>query len=346
MSRLYDIAKLIHSLKKFKNKPFVDGVEHIVIPKISQAKKNFINQPEGSNGHYIRSKLLLTIYKTIATNKDFFKDLPRIVFCWAEKENFPYQGNKIYAEHGWLPRFHYQISSSGCNSRSHIKFDNNIDYIELFGGRRKFEKVITNLKQMYNDPKADKISEPFYLVALQTGNDFNLLHSNTEFSCFYGLKHSNELVGQAVIEKIESQFKDIKLVFTQHPSDKYGNFRVGNLKNTIFHNSDNIKSIDLLRQDNCKGVISINSNLLHESLLYSKPIVALGTLMWANNNNPFNNTFGEINTNPTTCEQYLAMLLCYQWNISDFENPYILRELFLNTNSLIPVEIRNTYSLF
>jgi len=346
MSRLNDIVRMIHSLNKYRRRPFIDGVENIVIPRISQAKKNFINQPEGSNGHYVRSKLLLTVFKTIETNKLFFKDVPQTVLCWTEKEKFSYQGKKIYVEHGWLPRFHYQISSSGCNSRSHIKFDKSINYIELFGGRKKFKNIIKNLKNMYVDRKIDQITEPFYLVALQTGNDFNLLHSNSEFSRYYGKERSNEIVGQAVIEKIESQFKGIKLIFTQHPSDKYSKLKVGDIKNTVFHNSDNVRSIDLLKQDSCKAVISINSNLLHEALLYSKPICALGQLMWDVNENPFEFANEEISSDMDKCEQYLAMLLCYQWNISDFENPLILRELFLNTNTIIPVELRKQFSLF
>ncbi len=342
-----EILDLNRSLDTLKKSPFIESLDNIVIPQISQAKTHFLKQPEGNNGHYIRNRLLITVYKTIAMNKEVFRDLPKTVFCWTEKRKYPYEGKKIFCEHGWLPRFFYQVSSLGCNSRSHIKFNIDNDYVSILGGEEKFYRIVENLKGLYGHTVEDSMVDPFYLVALQTGNDLNLLHSNSEYKCYYGKERANELVGQAVIDTLESRITKVRLVFTQHPSDSYGELKVSNSRNLIFHNRDNVKSIDLLKQKSCLGVISINSNILHEALLFSKPIYALGSLLWDGPSNPFqfDRNKEEILFDRMVHEQYLAMLLCYQWTINDFENPMILREILLKTDSILPVQVRDRYLL-
>jgi hypothetical protein len=58
----------------------------------------------------------------------------------------------------------------------------------------------------------------------------------------------------------------------------------------------------------------------------------------------FNNTFSYPHDCPQVLE-YLAKLFCYQWFLSDFQNPLIVKEIISKSETIIPFQIRQKYSV-
>lgn len=304
-------------------------------------------------GEYYRHSLYSTIYYTLKDHAALFADVEPIVLQWREvRKN---SGKKvIYAEHAWLPRSTYQLSSKGCNSRSHIKFENDKDYIGLIGGYKSLQKMKRNLRMTFDDARSVEtqlVAKPFFLVALQTGNDMNLLHSGTSFAKYYKQDKSTEKLGQAVIDHLESVPSSCRLIFTQHPRDKdRSRFKVRS-ENRIVYAGQGVRTIDLLRHDNCRGVIAVNSNTLHEALLWDKPAFALGELLaYSASESPLSGELWDFlgkdsqgQSRSRLSEQYLAMLFAYQWTLADFKNPLVLREILRDVDALVPWETRLEY---
>jgi hypothetical protein len=195
--------------------------------------------------------------------------------------------------------------------------------------------------------------QPFFLVALQTktGNDLNDLYSGTPFDKYYQQDQATEALGQALIDHVESVPSSFRLIFTPHPADRNQNRYKVRSENRIAYAGQGGRTIDLLRHANCCGVIALNSNILHEALLWEKPALALGELLAApSTESPFSGDLqsflgneGRKKSSVTLCDQYLAMLFVYQWTLTDLQNPLIVHEILRNVDALVPWDTRLEY---
>lgn len=331
--------------------PLLDKIEFSRLSKISRGLISAYSMPKG---RFYRHALYSTIFHTVKEHSALFADIEPVTLQWTEKKGDPSCGKVIFAEHGWLPRSNFQLSSQGCNSRSHLKFDSESDYIGALGGYEVVQRVKRSLCRGFCSPCAcdfQFVERPFILVALQTGTDFNLLYSGTPFARFYMQEQATAKLGQAVIDYLESVPTRFPLVFTQHPSDMDRLPFTVNPENRIVYAGKGGRTIDLLRHENCRGVIAINSNVLHEALLWEKPVLALGDLLaspsaespLSGDLQAFLNMEDGGKENGHLVDQYLAMLFAYQWTLSDFQNPRILREILSNVDVLVPWTVRSEY---
>lgn len=327
------------------------NIEFTRLNKVSKGVTSSYHLPKGKFDQHC---LYAIIYQTIRENSAMYADLEPLALQWSEKKAVSGK-NVIYAEHGWLPRSTYQLSSKGCNSRSHIKFSPETDYVRIVGGHQNMQRLKRNSRLCFRDAcvtETQLVDQPFFLVALQTGTDFNLLYSGTEFAQYYRQDLATAKLGQAVIDHVESTPSRFRIVFTQHPADR-DNYRFNvRPENRIVYACQGVRTLDLLRHVNCRGVIAVNSNILHEALLWDKPVLALGELLAAPSvESPYS---GELDSflamgesrdgRSELCDQYLAMLFAYQWTLTDFQNPLVLREVLKNVDALVPWETRSEYS--
>ncbi|TDX59272.1 hypothetical protein [Orenia marismortui] len=362
----YIVRKLYYMLHKdYKDEHSKEVYDELLV-KFPRAKKLFfphimhpteINKKSNKQGN----KYIFLFYKifidTLLQNKDLFmNNIDRIDIIWSEKNlRHCKSEKKLIIEHGWLPRSSYQISSLGANFRSHISSQPFGKFTNLIGGKREVIRKINKLikSNTYSLKNINDIPNQFIVVPLQTGNDLNLLHSGTQFRKYYGKSNSTKKFGQALIDFIEHFNLPYPVIFTQHPADSFqGNYEV-NHKNLFITNNSKLKTIDLIRLRNrCKGVISVNSNVIHEAICYNIPCCVMGRLLWhENTSSPFisdiENFIKNLNKKPLDSSyiiEYIAKLLSYQWYISDFQNPHIILEILKNNDNIVPIQIRRKYS--
>jgi hypothetical protein len=373
----------------------VPRLEKIEFSRLAKVSKGLTPTYHLARGAFFRHLLYSTIFHTLKQYGALFADLEPVILQWGdyrlpqdrccrhglfsvakrtingggalcanrEPDSLkPATGNDfpgrrvIYAEHGWLPRSTYQLSSHGCNSRNHIKFSGDRDYIRLIGGYEHLERLKRNLRASFGDSRALGAhygEQPFFLVALQpkTGNNLDFLTPGAPLArnCQQG-RFSAEL-GQALIDHVESVPSSCRIIFTQHPGDLSQNhYRVCS-GNMVVYAGQGPSTIDLVRHGNCRGVIAINSNILHEALLWERPTLALGALQaepsaespFSGDLQSFFRAEGVIKSSTELGDQYLAMLCAYQWTLSDLQEPLIVREILRDVDGLVPCVVRREY---
>lgn len=290
-----------------------------------------------------------------------------VVFDWSGKvQNYSTTGTILYMEHGWLPRYAYQISCKGTNSKSHVA--NGYKFTEL----GEVEKLIVNkfsdrMRIIFNSKSnlaentkiLDHITCPHILFPLQLATDYNLLYSNTHLSKYYGSDaNSNAELAQGCIDYVESAKLPLPVVFKQHPVDKTedlpSKLRFRDDRNRLITNRDQVSTTDIFATDLCKLVISINSNTLHEALVYDIPGISLGTLIWNESvdHRPFpkdltnvQNLLDQGKNENSHRTSYLYHLIRNQWFLSDFQNPLIVKALIDTKAHVTPFELRCKYGL-
>lgn len=364
----------------------VSGVEYIEFSRLAKVSKGLMSSYRLTRGEYFRHSLYATLYHTLKHHARLFTGLEPVLLQWGDylpaggSSGFgsgtprteagasrsgraagvpdPTEGKggsgrkRVYAEHGWLPRSTYQLSSRGCNSRNHIRFSGDGDYVRLVGGYERLQRLKSNLRAGFGTPLAvgpQYGDRHFFLVALQpkSGNDLGFLQSRTVLgNCRQEL--AGERLGQALIDHVESVAPSCRIIFTQHPGDhSRSRYRVRS-GNTIVYAGQGPRTIDLVRHANCRGVIAINSNILHEALLWERPTLALGELQAAPSvESPFSGELqdflgreGELKAGGEAGDQYLAMLLAYQWTLADLQEPLIVREILGDVDALVPCVVR------
>ena len=289
--------------------------------------------------------------RTVHANPGLFEDLKKTTVYWSER-HIEEGENSLVAEHGWLPRVSYQISPRGANARSHVCFESNQDYLAQLGNSQ-LSQCKRRAQHFIRPKEVDYPSitdQPFCLIPLQGGGDYNLKFSDSGFDHIFGQKYANDKIADALIERCHTEAKGIRLVVTEHPAKSCRLSQAPKCpENVIFVGaSQGIRSIDLTAHENCIGVASVNSNLIHEAMLLNKPICSYGNLMYRKKDKP---TFSSISnmleadeTYPQRIDQYLAMLFLNQWEVTDLMDPIILRFLLLEPETVIPWKLRNPLS--
>lgn len=373
----------------------VPSLEKVEFSRLAKVSKGLAPTYHLAKGEFFRHLLYTSVFHTLKHHAALFADLEPVILQWGDYRvprersrrrgllpsstrtpaagGAPWAGRGagarnaadtegifakkvIYAEHGWLPRSTYQLSSHGCNSRSHIKFTGDRDYIRLIGGYDGLKRLKRNLRAGFGDSRAIDAhygEQPFFLVALQpkTGNDLDFLTPGAPLArkCQQG-RFSAEL-GQTLIDHVESVPSSCRIIFTQHPGDLSQNhYRVCS-GNMVVYAGQGPRTIDLVRHANCRGVIAINSNILHEALLWGRPTLALGALQAEPSmESPFSGDLqsflrgaGAKKSSTELGDQYLAMLCAYQWTLSDLQEPLIVREILRDVDGLVPCVVRREY---
>jgi len=291
---------------------------------------------------------------------------PPVIFDWSGKHHDSNEHTDvIFMEHGWLPRTTYQLSVLGTNSRSHIA--RNYSHKELESS--DIELVLEYLARMRllfaksvsatDRERSAGLTQgyPFVLVPFQLATDFNLKYSNSRFSEFYSSDASaNIRFAQAIIDYVESYDLGMTVYFKQHPVDDSNleDLKFKRSSSRLLTNASKLSTAALLSSKECQLVVSVNSNTLHEALVWDVPAIAMGTLMWneEKSNRPFPKELdsaheqlgNKIDTDMSRLS-YVNNLMENQWYLSDFNNPLIAEKIVSSRANINPLELRRKFSV-
>lgn len=209
---------------------------------------------------------------------------PRTVLIVWNGRGYPRRGPTLYCEHGWLPRSSYQISPRGINAGSHIApfawdgralpeeddraLDAHLAAIRsaTYDGYYRYMQADMNA--------ATGLPPAFLLVPLQMEYDTNLLQ--------HAPAHLRTM--QALIDHVSGVNPPWPVIFKQHPMDaQRGNrhlrLRLRRRQDMLWAQArGNIHQ--MLKSGACRGIVTINSNVAHDSLLWNVPAVVLGRNVW------------------------------------------------------------------
>lgn len=251
-------------------------------------------------------------------------------------------GPSLYCEHAWLPRWEYQISPRGINAASHIapfvwdhkplnqvqqaELDHHLDSIRR-GGPENYSYMQTAAAPTRDLPEA------FLLVPLQMEQDTNILHHVPS-----RFRHM-----QALVDFISQGNPPLPVVYKQHPADiNRGNrqlqLRLKRRQDSIRpHREGNIHQ--LLKSGRCRGIVALNSNVVHDGLIWNIPAIVLGNNIWPREGTgPFLTTLPEdwekwfdslMEPEVVACRRaYAYYLMKNQWKLEDVHNPEKVKALF------------------
>jgi glycosyltransferase involved in cell wall biosynthesis len=244
-------------------------------------------------------------------------------------------GRTLYCEHGWLPRTDYQISRGGINADSHFApwtWDGESITKEEKEALEIHLESIRNSDSTYEfmqprKPAVTDLPDEYLLVPLQMEWDTNIVrHVPAKFRRM-----------QNLIDVVEDANPPWPVIFKQHPADRNrGNrqlkLRLSRKCNQLrAHNDGNIHQL-LKSSDRCKAIITLNSNVAHDGLLWGIPSIVLGKNIWPRGErlSPFMHAippdwsrFEEWNLLPETraCrDAYMHFIRINQWTRKDVRN--------------------------
>lgn len=281
------------------------------------------------------SRLGHRVSRSVATSKRR-KDTTCIVW---NGRNHRSAGPTLYCEHGWLPRWEYQISPRGINADSHMapfKWDGRVleasqrEELERrleairSGGPGEFVYMQTAAPTVSNDLPRD-----FILAPLQMEWDTNIQrHVPRRFQSM-----------QAFVDEVARANPPWPIIFKQHPADvRRGNrqlrLRMRRRQDTVReHKRGNIHQI--LKSGRCRGIVALNSNVVHDGLIWHVPAIVLGNGIWPNEGvgpflTAFPNDWTELERLATDRQSrdcravYAWYLIENQWTLEDASRPELV----------------------
>jgi glycosyltransferase involved in cell wall biosynthesis len=242
------------------------------------------------------------------------------------------RGPVLYCEHGWLPRSGYQVSAAGINAGSHLapfRWDGQAlppDAQRALALRLEALRAEALAAAV---PACTAVAPAggFLLVPLQVESDTNIVRWAPE-----GLRSM-----QALVDAVSASGPPWPVVFKQHPADaRRGNaqlhLRLRRRQDAIWaHAQADVHT--LLRHPGCRGVVTINSNVAHDALLWDLPVAVLGRNVWPQQGSvlPFDvglppdwQTFADrvALARRASCRQaYARFLVESQWSLADARDP-------------------------
>ncbi len=292
-------------------------------------------------GHLLLDRCLDTLAATAAAlglpvsrNLAVARNRPDTVsIVWNGRQHRPI-GPTLYCEHGWLPRSEYQISPRGINADSHaapFRWDGEplaAEEREALG--RRLESV---RRAEHDELEAPGLPEEFLLVPLQMEGDTNLVrHAPRELRRMQGL-----------VDLVSRANPPWPLVFKQHPADlrrsppRHPRLRLRRRQDLLYpHARGTVHGILATRR--CVGIVSVNSNVVHDGLLWDVPAVVLGRNVWPRSGpSPFLDRLpadwldlANHLEDPEVLrvrEAYAAHLLRHQWTAAELKDPEVVRGL-------------------
>lgn len=194
------------------------------------------------------------------------------------------RGAMLFCEHGWLPRSDYQISACGINAASHLApfvwngAPLSIDAASCLDAHFATAKSASHTGYLdymqATKAQAGGLPHEFLIVPLQMEFDTNIVN--------FAPRHLRTM--QALVDYIAKLDPPWPVIFKQHPADaRRGNqhlrLRMRRRKDQIWpHNRGNIHQI--LKSGACRGIVTINSNVAHDGLLWDVPAIVLGRNVW------------------------------------------------------------------
>lgn len=228
----------------------------------------------------------------------------------------------IFVEMGWIPRWHYQVSPRGLNYRSHLaqmtdapvaKFDlgQAHDWLWKHRSLRPPEHVFR-----YADPTGMPFDfgYDFVLVPLQVDGDANL-------------RPTQDMPMQEFVDLVTVMNPPYPVVFRGHPATiaKHGHLNVGRPADRLFINPD-VTVHQMLKSLRCLGVIALNSNVVHDAMVWNKTIVTLAPGPWPHDLFPheFMKSPDPFSYYKNTVEEprlrYIHRLRSVQWKLSEAQD--------------------------
>lgn len=193
-------------------------------------------------------------------------------------------GPALYCEHGWLPRADYQISPRGINADSHAApfvwdgqplsaqqdaaLDRRLAAIKSTGFSGYYQYMQTNREHRIELPPQ------FLLVPLQIESDTNIIrHAPSSLRTM-----------QALIDHVSRLDPPWPVIFKQHPADARTRNRHLRLhlrrKQDLLWPQTRGNIHEMLRSGACRGILTLNSNVAHDGLLWDVPAIVLGRNVW------------------------------------------------------------------
>jgi hypothetical protein len=241
---------------------------------------------------------------------------PDLVIQWGAK-NAPWAGPTLYAECGWLPRWWYQLSHTGINARHHLA---PLELEPLDDDQRW--KVGVHLERIRSGKEAPKgwgyldidaapvenVPERFILAPLQMEDDVNV-ESMPE-----ALRTNQGFVDQ-VSEHRDYYGPDLPIIFKQHPNTgaEYQLHLEMRRDGDRVYPHQHAHVYAYLKHPGCALVVTVNSNVANDALLWDVPVLTLGRGIWGPD--AFRNR-----------EQYVYALMRAQWTVADARNPQRVKQ--------------------
>jgi predicted SAM-dependent methyltransferase/glycosyltransferase involved in cell wall biosynthesis len=243
----------------------------------------------------------------------------------------------LYCEHGWLPRSAYQISPKGINADSHIApFEWNGEPLSTIESAQLEAHLSQVRAECVPKPLGSKnlVGAPaeFLLVPLQMEFDTNIIrHAPRELRSM-----------QALVDHVAKLAPPWPVIFKQHPADARRTNH--HLRLTMRRRGDQLwphsegTVHELLTNPGCRGILTINSNVAHDGLLWDVPAIVLGRNVWPSRGSCTPFVTGVPNgwklderalaPEALQCRRaYASFLMRNQWTLADARDPERLAAL-------------------
>ncbi len=247
------------------------------------------------------------------------------------------RGPVLYCEHGWLPRSDYQISPRGINAGSHAApFAWNGEPLTSQQDEQldaRFAAIKSaSFTGYYQYMQAGMAAAPnlpahFLLVPLQIESDTNIVrHAPAHLRTMQGL-----------VDYVSRLDPPWPVIFKQHPADlRHGNrhlrLRTRRPQDKVWPQSrGNVHQ--MLKSGQCRGILTINSNVAHDGLLWDVPSIVLGRNVWPSSGEetPFLTAIPKdwsvlaasvVGERGRACRRaYAHYLMSQQWSLADVRDP-------------------------
>lgn len=272
----------------------------------------------------------------------------QLAFVWNGRL-YPPNGRIFYCEHGWLPRSAYQISLQGINADSHLapfSWDGKkLSARERNKVKRHLKNIRESESRQFNDKMADyiaKLPERFILVPLQIETDTNIEK--------HVPRHLRRM--QLFIDRISKANPPWPLLVKQHPADVRrgaGQTRLRTQRKGDRLVPARLGSVhQLLASGKCAAIITLNSNVAHDGLVWDVPVIVLGRNIWPDRedeNSPFRyglpqdwnefETWAKAGKTREIQQAYCRYIIEHQWTLEDVADTAKLTRL-LDSAAAIP----------
>ncbi len=290
---------------------------------------------------------------------------PRVLSIVWNGRGYTTRGPTLYCEHGWLPRADYQISPRGINADSHAApfawngvpltaeqdadLDRRIEAIKSASFEGYYRYMQANIGQanigQANIGQANigqvnvgahtglGLPKDFLLVPLQIESDTNLVrHAPMALRTMQGL-----------VDHVSAIDPPWPVIFKQHPADartvnRHLRLQLRRKQDRLWPQSrGNIHQ--MLGSGACRGILTINSNVAHDGLLWDVPTIVLGRNIWPRSGElkPFLTAIPQDwasladsveSAEGIACRRtYARYLIDHQWTLADASDPQRVAEL-------------------
>jgi hypothetical protein len=186
----------------------------------------------------------------------------------------------LHCELGWMPRWGYQMSWHGINAAHTHAGEQALEPVNAYAAHGYLSGVQHGIGAPaggwgYCDPRVpptDAIKADFFLCPLQVPNDTNMRYLPRKLRTPQGMIDYVSQLAEAW---------NAPVYFKQHPASTERNQSVTvKSPNKYLPHNPKMQVASLLKARNCLGVIAGNSNVVHDAILWEKPVSAMGGGFW------------------------------------------------------------------